>query len=116
MDTVIMWVGLALLVALLTFLNQKQVYSSKVKQAYRELRMLADKVQSEQSEAADLGAGKLPSPKWKSTPMNSTSWTRRSACARFSSIIWSGIIRRIRDFQSCRKQLRIGRATYGGLR
>ncbi|MEK3791889.1 hypothetical protein MKX42_09215 [Paenibacillus sp. FSL R7-0204] len=55
MDTVIMWVGLALLVALLTFLNQKQVYSSKVKQAYRELRMLADKVQSEQSEAADLG-------------------------------------------------------------
>ncbi|MFD2880079.1 hypothetical protein ACFTAO_35570 [Paenibacillus rhizoplanae] len=31
MNTVIMWVGLALLVALLTFLNQKQVYSSKVK-------------------------------------------------------------------------------------
>ncbi|WP_405116029.1 hypothetical protein MHH28_14480 [Paenibacillus sp. FSL K6-1217] len=55
MNTVIMWIGLALLVALLTFLNQKQVYSSKVKQAYRELRMLADKVLSGQSESAELG-------------------------------------------------------------
>ncbi|AIQ60298.1 hypothetical protein [Paenibacillus borealis] len=54
MNTVILWVGLALLVALLTFLNQKQVYSSKVKKAYRELRELAAKVRAEQSEAADL--------------------------------------------------------------
>ncbi|WP_342547234.1 hypothetical protein NST69_22945 [Paenibacillus sp. FSL P2-0089] len=54
MNTVIMWVGLALLVALLTFMNQKQVYSSKVKRAYRELRMLAEKVRAEQSETGDL--------------------------------------------------------------
>jgi hypothetical protein len=53
-DTVILWVGLALLVALLTFLNQKQVYSSKVKRAYRELRELTAKVRTGQSEAADL--------------------------------------------------------------
>jgi hypothetical protein len=53
-DTVILWVGLALLVALLTFLNQKQVYSSKVKKAYRELRELTAKVRTGQSEAADL--------------------------------------------------------------
>ncbi|AIQ43079.1 hypothetical protein MKZ24_12810 [Paenibacillus sp. FSL R7-0297] len=56
MDTVILWVGLALLVALLTFLNQKQVYSSKVKKAYRELRELTAKVRTGQSEAADLEA------------------------------------------------------------
>ncbi|QUL53652.1 hypothetical protein KDC22_25305 [Paenibacillus tritici] len=54
MSTVIMWAGLALLVALLTFLNQKQVYSSRVKKAYRELRELTVKVRAEQSEAADL--------------------------------------------------------------
>lgn len=54
MDTVILWVGLALLVALLTFLNQKQVYSSKIKKAYRELRELTTKVRTGQSEAADL--------------------------------------------------------------
>ncbi|OMF26339.1 hypothetical protein BK132_19010 [Paenibacillus sp. FSL H8-0259] len=53
-DTVILWIGLALLVALLTFLNQKQVYSSKVKKAYRELRELTAKVRTGQSEAADL--------------------------------------------------------------
>jgi hypothetical protein len=53
-NTVILWVGLAFIVALLTFLNQKQVYSAKVKKAYRELRELAVKVRAEQSEAADL--------------------------------------------------------------
>lgn len=54
MNTVILWIGLALLVALLTFLNQKQIYSSKVKRAYRELKDLAGKVRAEQSEAGDL--------------------------------------------------------------
>ncbi|KAI7258635.1 hypothetical protein KC345_g10516 [Hortaea werneckii] len=53
-EWVILWVGLALLVALLTFLNQKQVYSSRVKKAYRELRLLAGKVRADQSESADL--------------------------------------------------------------
>ncbi|MNO19841.1 hypothetical protein D3C76_95790 [compost metagenome] len=54
MDNIILWVGLALVVALLTFLNQKQVYSFGVKQAYRELRELTDKLRSGQSEDADL--------------------------------------------------------------
>ncbi|MHA6530378.1 hypothetical protein [Paenibacillus sp. BAC0078] len=54
MNNYILWGGLALLVALLTFLNQKQVYSSRVKRAYRELRELAGKVRSGQSEATDL--------------------------------------------------------------
>jgi lactam utilization protein B len=54
MDTVILWTGLALLIALLTFMNQKQLYSSKVKQAYRELRELTEKVRMERSEGRDL--------------------------------------------------------------
>ncbi|CAH1055819.1 hypothetical protein [Paenibacillus pseudetheri] len=54
MDNVILWIGLALLVAFLTFMNQKQLYSSKVKQAYRELRELTEKVRLERSEASDL--------------------------------------------------------------
>ncbi|KUP23840.1 hypothetical protein [Paenibacillus sp. DMB5] len=54
MNTFILWGGLALLVALLTFLNQKQVYSSKVKRAYRELRELTERVRDGRSEAADL--------------------------------------------------------------
>lgn len=54
MDTFIMWGGLVLLVALLTFLNQKQIYSSKVKRAYRELRRLAERVREGRSDPADL--------------------------------------------------------------
>ena len=54
MDNVILWIGLALLIAFLTFMNQKQLYSSKVKQAYRELRELTEKVRLERSEASDL--------------------------------------------------------------
>ncbi|MBW4080180.1 hypothetical protein [Paenibacillus sp. S150] len=54
MDNFILWGGLALLVALLTFLNQKRFYSSRVKQAYRELRELVDRTRCGQSEAADL--------------------------------------------------------------
>ncbi|HEY4429872.1 MAG TPA: hypothetical protein VGN87_02420 [Paenibacillus sp.] len=54
MDNVILWTGLALLIAFLTFMNQKQLYSSKVKQAYRELRELTEKVRLERSEASDL--------------------------------------------------------------
>jgi hypothetical protein len=53
-NTVFVWVILALVVALLTFLSQKQLYSSKVKQAYRMLRELAVKVRADRSEAADL--------------------------------------------------------------
>lgn len=56
MDNVILWSGLALLIALLTFLNHKQVYSSKVKRAYRELQELAGKVREGQSEATELEA------------------------------------------------------------
>jgi hypothetical protein len=55
MDNIILWGGLVLLVALLTYLNQKQVYSSKVKRAYRELRGLAEKAGSDQSSPDDLG-------------------------------------------------------------
>ncbi|WP_379161096.1 hypothetical protein [Paenibacillus sp. sgz5001063] len=54
MDNIVLWSGLALMVALLTFLNQKQVYSSKVKRAYGELRGLTVKIRNEQSEDADL--------------------------------------------------------------
>jgi hypothetical protein len=54
MDNILLWVGLALVVALLTFLNQKQVYSSGVKRAYRELHELTGKVRSGQSEEADV--------------------------------------------------------------
>jgi hypothetical protein len=54
MNTFILWGGLVLLVALLTFLNQKQIYSSKVKRAYRELRELTDKVRGGASESTDL--------------------------------------------------------------
>ncbi|MNI57697.1 hypothetical protein D3C73_1127750 [compost metagenome] len=54
MNSVIMWGGLALLVALLTFLNQKQIYSSKIKRAYRELRELAEKVRDGRSGPEDL--------------------------------------------------------------
>ncbi|KWX88169.1 hypothetical protein AMQ83_08480 [Paenibacillus riograndensis] len=53
MDNVMLWVGLALVVALLTFLNQKQVYSPGVKRAYRELQELTGKVRSGQSGDAD---------------------------------------------------------------
>lgn len=54
MSNFILWGGLVLLIALLTFLNQKQLYSSKVKRAYRGLRELAVKVQAGQSEASEL--------------------------------------------------------------
>lgn len=54
MDNVILWTGLALLIALLTYLNQKQLYSPKVKRAYLELRELTEKVRMERSEASDL--------------------------------------------------------------
>ncbi|OKP69565.1 hypothetical protein A3842_26055 [Paenibacillus sp. P3E] len=54
MDNIVLWSGLALVVALLTFLNQKQVYSSKVKRAYGELRELTVKIRSGQSENADV--------------------------------------------------------------
>lgn len=54
MNTFIMWGGLVLLIALLTFLNQKQIYSSKVKRAYRELRGLAEAVRDGRASPADL--------------------------------------------------------------
>lgn len=54
MDIIILWGGFALVIALLTFLNQKQMYSSRVKRAYRELRELSEQVGNEQSSAADL--------------------------------------------------------------
>ncbi|WP_410514424.1 hypothetical protein PaeBR_08545 [Paenibacillus sp. BR2-3] len=54
MDTMILWIGLAVVVIALTFLNQKQLYSSKVKRAYRELRILSKKVRNGQSAPEDL--------------------------------------------------------------
>lgn len=54
MDTMILWIGLAILVIALTFLNQKQLYSSKVKRSYRELRELSDRVRNNQSTADEL--------------------------------------------------------------
>jgi len=54
MDNIILWGGLAVVVIALTFLNQKQMYSSKVKRAYRELRILADKVRNGQSTPQEL--------------------------------------------------------------
>ncbi|MNB73641.1 hypothetical protein D3C75_202510 [compost metagenome] len=54
MNTFILWAGLVLLVALLTFLNHKQIYSSKVKRAYRELRGLAESVSEGRSVPEEL--------------------------------------------------------------
>ncbi|KGE18197.1 hypothetical protein PWYN_27080 [Paenibacillus wynnii] len=54
----ILWIGLAVVVIALTFLNQKQLYSSKVKRAYRELRVLADHARNGQSTIEEL-------PKWE---------------------------------------------------
>ncbi|AIQ48809.1 hypothetical protein R70723_25050 [Paenibacillus sp. FSL R7-0273] len=54
MNTYLMWGGLVLLVALLTFLNQKQLYSSKVKHASRELRSLAENVREGRSAPVEL--------------------------------------------------------------
>lgn len=54
MGNVIVWIGLALLIAGLTFMNQKHLYSSTVKQAYRELRGLTDKIRTDRSEPSDL--------------------------------------------------------------
>ncbi|MFE4711342.1 hypothetical protein ACFRAM_10760 [Paenibacillus sp. NPDC056722] len=54
MDNIILWGGLVLVIALLTYLNQKQRYSSSVKFAYRELRELAQKIGDGQSSNADL--------------------------------------------------------------
>jgi hypothetical protein len=54
MDNIGLWIGIAVVVIVLTFLNQKQLYSSKVKQAYRELRQLTDNVQSGQSGPQEL--------------------------------------------------------------
>ncbi|MCL6602490.1 MAG: hypothetical protein K6T94_06385 [Paenibacillus sp.] len=55
----ILWIGLAVIVIALTFLNQKQLYSSKVKVAYRELRVLSEKARNGESSLEDL-------PKWES--------------------------------------------------
>ncbi|MBT2288149.1 hypothetical protein J7E73_03185 [Paenibacillus albidus] len=54
MDNILLWCGLVLLITLLTFLNQKPGYSSKVKKAYRELRELADRVVNGQSSGDEL--------------------------------------------------------------
>ncbi|WP_379135108.1 hypothetical protein [Paenibacillus sp. sgz500958] len=54
METMILWIGLAVVIIALTFLNQKQLYSSKVKQAYRSLRTLSESVRSDQSTPEQL--------------------------------------------------------------
>ena len=56
----ILWIGLAVVVIALTFLNQKQLYSSKVKRAYHELRELTEKVKNGQSTPEEL-------PKWENS-------------------------------------------------
>ncbi|MFC3745427.1 hypothetical protein [Paenibacillus sp. GCM10012306] len=54
MDNIILWGGLVLVITLLTYLNQKQRYSSSVRFAYRELRELVQDINAGQSSDADL--------------------------------------------------------------
>lgn len=116
MNTVIMWVGLALLVALLTFMNQKQVYSSKVKRAYRELRMLAEKVRAEQSETSDLGGWEASISEMEKHPNEFNKLDKeiglRQAFVQYLERHYPQDTR----LQSCRKRLPTGRTACGELR
>lgn len=54
MNNYIVWIVLLWVLALLTYLNHKQRYSSKVKAAYAELRELTEREGSGQSTVHDL--------------------------------------------------------------
>lgn len=54
MNAAVMWLLLAVVVTGLTVLSQRQLFSGKIKSAYRELRMLADQAKQGTSSPADL--------------------------------------------------------------
>lgn len=54
MNAAAMWLVLAVVVIGLTVLSQRQLFSGKIKSAYRELRILADQAKQGISSPADL--------------------------------------------------------------
>lgn len=56
MENVLLWAGLALLIAILTFMNHKRLYSGSVRTTLSELGRLTGRVKSGESAAQDLAA------------------------------------------------------------